>query len=144
MSNRIPIQHWFFSNSKIGHDYLRFFIECLLKLTFKTYFFNPIHAKRGGGASIVGFYLQLFYRILYIVTIFRSGAPLWLSFSVRPTVCPNLHGRTMHIVEKLIKITLPNFICKFIGQFPTYFILWTLTSAIKFDLWGQNKNFKIQ
>ena len=34
--------------------------------------------------------------------------------------------------------------CIFIGQFHTDFVLWPLTSKVKFDLWGQNKSFKVK
>ena len=76
--------------------------------------------------------------------IFRSRAPLRFSFSVRPSiqpsVHPNLRGRTMHIVQKLIEITLPNFICKFTGQLLTYFFtLWPITSKVNLTFEAKTK-----
>ena len=35
----------------------------------------------------------------------------------------SVHGRTMHRIKKLNEITLLNFLCNFIGQFPTHFML---------------------
>ena len=62
-----------------------------------------------------------------LIIVFRSGTPLWLSFSVRPSVL----GRTMHIGQKPLKITWPNFVCKLRGQYGVVLVACSLTSEIK-------------
>ena len=41
--------------------------------------------------------------------------------------------------SKILEITLPNFICIFIGQFHTDFVSWPLTYEVKFNLSGKTK-----
>ena len=108
---------------------------------------NNAYSSRTNKDNLTKFYMQLYWLIphtFYFMTFDLRGQ-IW---PLRPkqkfqnrqsSVC----GRTMHRIKKLRKITLLNFLCNFIGQFPTHFILWPLTSEVRFDLWGQNKNFKI-
>ena len=56
----------------------------------------------------------------------------------------SVRGRSMHIVQNLIKINLPDFICIFIGQFPTHFVLWPLTSEAKTKISKSNNSRTFQ
>ena len=73
----------------------------------------------------------VFMSFSFLFEIFRSGAPLWLTLSVCPSVRLYEIRRTIEITFEPIEISSPNFIYSFTGQFHTYFIFWPLTSKVK-------------
>ena len=126
----------------LGFSFHLYIQEQCVELENNAYSSNTIRD------NFTKFYMQLYWSILH--TFWVMTFDLWGQIrSLRPKqkisksnnkAC----GITTHIVQKLIKITLPNYICNFIGHFPTHLFLWPLTCKVKFDLWGQNENFKIQ
>ena len=107
-------------------------------IDFHSIYFNPTIRSRGYITKLLEYqtqdqhgFLKVNYPTMRIVTmasqvqifkkkrsifyrVFRSGAPLWLDFSippsvrlsdrpsVRPSVRPNLRGRTMHIARLIV------------------------------------------
>ena len=59
--------------------------------------------------------------------------------SIRPFVRPNLRGRTMHLVKKLLDITLT---ILYASQGVNFAQIDKMTSHVNFDLRGLNKIFE--
>ena len=70
--------------------------------------------------------------------VVRSRAPLWLGFSVRPSVRPYLRGRTMHNIYTLYSISFPSpflFLFSlpslFPSVYPSPFLLFPFPTALR-------------
>ena len=123
-----------YKSPHIPRMFLRSGALSMTRFFFPTRFFFLSHCAWENNAyssktikdNFTKFYMQLYWSIPHIFCL--------MTFDIRGHIWPlrpkqkfqnhqsSIRGRTMHTIQKLIKITLQNFICNSIGQFPTHFI----------------------